>query len=67
LSCRWPSCATIKAASSILFASIVLQVAIMCNHQRSVPQAHGAQKEKLTAKLEKLESELEELKKEHKV
>ncbi|KAF5843466.1 DNA topoisomerase I [Dunaliella salina] len=37
------------------------EVAIMCNHQRSVPQAHGAQKEKLEQKLEKLESELKDL------
>jgi len=42
-------------------------VAIMCNHQRSVPQAHGSQKEKLVAKLEKLESELQELEKQKKV
>jgi len=39
------------------------EVAIMCNHQRSVPQAHGAQKEKLEQKLEKLESELKDLQK----
>jgi len=49
------------------FAALVLQVAIMCNHQRSVPQAHGSQKEKLVAKLEKLESELQELEKQKKV
>ena len=43
------------------------QVAIMCNHQRSVPQAHGAQKEKIGSKLEKLESELKDMEKELKV
>lgn len=37
------------------------QVAILCNHQRSVAKTHGAQMEKIETKLKELQGELEEL------
>ncbi|KAL1209646.1 DNA topoisomerase 1 alpha [Cardamine amara subsp. amara] len=38
------------------------EVAIICNHQRTVSKSHGAQIEKLTAKIEELREGLKELK-----
>lgn len=38
-----------------------LQVAILCNHQRSVPKGHAGQMEKLEAKLLELQADLNEL------
>jgi DNA topoisomerase-1 len=38
------------------------QVAILCNHQRSVSKAHEGQMEKLSLKLKEAEEELEFLK-----
>lgn len=44
-----------------VFLSTGLQVAILCNHQRSVPKTHGAQMEKIEGKLKELQAELAEL------
>ena len=41
-----------------------LQVAILCNHQRSVPKGHANQMVKLTEKMEKMTGELEDLERE---
>jgi DNA topoisomerase-1 len=38
------------------------EVAIICNHQRTVSKTHGAQIEKLTARIEELKEVLKELK-----
>ncbi|KAK7404277.1 hypothetical protein VNO78_05041 [Psophocarpus tetragonolobus] len=38
------------------------QVAIICNHQRSVSKSHGAQMSKLTEKIDELQAVLKELK-----
>lgn len=38
------------------------EVAILCNHQRALPKAHGAQMEKLTKKKDELEEWIAELK-----
>ncbi|CAH8279750.1 unnamed protein product [Arabidopsis lyrata] len=38
------------------------EVAIICNHQRTVSKSHGAQIEKLTARIEELKEGLKELK-----
>ena len=40
--------------SDILPTDALLQVAILCNHQRSVSKTHGAQMEKLEGKLAEL-------------
>jgi DNA topoisomerase-1 len=37
------------------------QVAILCNHQRSVPKTHTNQMEKIQEKLQALNTELKEL------
>lgn len=41
-----------------------LQVAILCNHQRSVPKTHTNQMEKIQEKLSALNTELKELEEE---
>ena len=38
-----------------------LQVAILCNHQRSIPKAHGNQMEKMQEKAAAMNAELAEL------
>lgn len=39
------------------------QVAILCNHQRTLPKTHDAQMEKLDAKIQEIRDEIKELKK----
>ena len=36
----------------------MIQVAILCNHQRSVSKSHGAQMEKLETKMTELEVQI---------
>ena len=43
-------------------AACVFQVAILCNHQRSVPKAHGNQMEKMADKKESLQNDIKALK-----
>ena len=38
------------------------QVAILCNHQRTLPKSHDSQMEKLDAKIQEIKDELKELK-----
>eukprot|EP00012_Vannella_robusta_P002201 CAMPEP_0206186178 /NCGR_PEP_ID=MMETSP0166-20121206/2259_1 /ASSEMBLY_ACC=CAM_ASM_000260 /TAXON_ID=95228 /ORGANISM="Vannella robusta, Strain DIVA3 518/3/11/1/6" /LENGTH=148 /DNA_ID=CAMNT_0053601535 /DNA_START=710 /DNA_END=1153 /DNA_ORIENTATION=+ len=38
------------------------QVAILCNHQRTLPKTHDAQMEKLDAKIQEIRDEIKELK-----
>ena len=54
-----------QADISVLCASDssngIVQVAILCNHQRSVPKGHAGAMEKLQEKMHKLNEELLEL------
>ena len=43
------------------------EVAILCNHQRSVPKTHGAQMEKMEAKMAHLQKEMKDLMKDLKL
>lgn len=43
----------------------MLQVAILCNHQRSVPKTHETSMAKVTEKLNALREEIKQLEKEH--
>lgn len=44
----------------------MLQVAILCNHQRSVPKTHESSMAKVAEKLNALREEIKELEAEHK-
>ena len=43
---------------------LCLQVAILCNHQRSVPKGHAGQMERLSEKMHNMNEELLELQRE---
>lgn len=44
--------------------AVDVQVAILCNHQRSIPKTHGNQMEKMQEKINGLNNELKELEEE---
>lgn len=47
----------------LFFNRASVQVAILCNHQRSVPKTHAAAMEKLEAKVAELEAEIKAVRK----
>ena len=57
-----PKLSTISAARSCsCLCACSAQVAILCNHQRSVPKGHAGQMEKMEGKLLKANEELQTL------
>lgn len=55
----------ILIAFSVCPGVLALQVAILCNHQRSVPKTHEASMAKATEKLNAMREEVKELEEQH--
>ena len=66
--CRWPCCAlpapnvhSRADADLLLRMGVLVQVAILCNHQRAVPKGHTGQMQKMEAKLLEHQQQLDAL------